>query len=197
VAQRRGELAAAEGWYRKSLEITEALGNRPGMASTYHQLGIVVQRRGELAAAEGWYRKSLEIEEALGNRPGMASTYHQLGIVAQNGGDLAAAEAWYRKSLEIEEALGNRPGMARSYRQFGRLAEACKDAVTALGWTVRCIALFSEFPHPLTGTGPRALVRLTKTLGIPALEASWQRCTGAPLPDHIRSAVVTAIDGQK
>jgi hypothetical protein len=86
--------------------------------------------------------------------------------------------------------------MAATYGELGLLAEERKDVATALDWTVRCIALFSEFPHPATGPGPRHLVRLTKTLGIPALEASWQRCTGTPLPDHIRSAVVAEIDGQ-
>jgi tetratricopeptide (TPR) repeat protein len=110
VAQGRGDLAAAEGWCRKSLEIKEALGDRPGLASSCHQLGMVAQDRGDLAAAEGWYRKSLEISEALGDRPGLARIYHQLGTVAQDRGDLAAAEGWYRKSLEIKEALGNRPG---------------------------------------------------------------------------------------
>jgi tetratricopeptide (TPR) repeat protein len=32
VAQQRGDLAVAEGWYSKSLEINEALGDRPGLA---------------------------------------------------------------------------------------------------------------------------------------------------------------------
>ena len=59
----------AENWYRKSLEIEEALGNRLGMASSYHQLGRVTQDRGDLTVAESWYRKSLEIDEALSDRP--------------------------------------------------------------------------------------------------------------------------------
>jgi tetratricopeptide (TPR) repeat protein len=59
VAQGRGDLAAAETWYRKSLEIKEALGNRPGMASTYRQLGMVAQYRGEVAEAEALHRKAL------------------------------------------------------------------------------------------------------------------------------------------
>jgi len=67
VADRRNDLPAAEGWYRKSLEIKEALGDQPGMASTYHQLGIVAHHRNDLAAAEGWYRKSMEIRQALGS----------------------------------------------------------------------------------------------------------------------------------
>ena len=40
TAQDRGRLDEADDWYRKSLAIKEELGNRPGMASTYHQLGI-------------------------------------------------------------------------------------------------------------------------------------------------------------
>jgi hypothetical protein len=43
---------------------------------------------------------------------------------------------------------------------------------SALDWTVRCVALFSDFPHPATGPRPHQLVRLTAALGLPALEAS-------------------------
>ena len=39
TAQDRGRLDEAEDWYRKSLTIKEELGDRPGMAITYHQLG--------------------------------------------------------------------------------------------------------------------------------------------------------------
>ena len=35
----RGRLDEADDWYRKSLTINEELGNRPGMATTYGQLG--------------------------------------------------------------------------------------------------------------------------------------------------------------
>jgi tetratricopeptide (TPR) repeat protein len=162
------------------------------MAQTYHHLGMVAQDRGELAAAEGWYQRALSIKEALGDRPGMAKTYHQLGMVAQQRGDVAGAEAWYRRALEIAESLGDRPGMALTYGQLGLLAEQRSDAGGALDWTVRCIALFDAFPHPATGPGPKHLVRLTAALGLPALEASWQRCTGTPLPAPIRAAVANA-----
>jgi tetratricopeptide (TPR) repeat protein len=194
TAQHRGDLTAANDWYRKSVDIEEALGDRPGMATSYHQLGIMAQHRGDLPAAEDWYRKSLEIEGALGNRTGMTSTYHNLGVVAQCRGDLTAAENWYRKSLDIDEALGNRPGMALTYCALGLLAEEREDIAAAIDWTVRCIALFAEFPHPATGPGPQHLVRLTAALDLPALEASWQRCTGTSLPPNIRSAVTAAID---
>nr|WP_321483309.1 tetratricopeptide repeat protein [uncultured Cohaesibacter sp.] len=133
-AQHRGDLDAAETWYKNALEIDEALENRPSMAQTYHQLGMVAQHRGDLDAAETWYKKALEIKEALENRPGMASCYHQLGIVAQHRGDLDAAETWYKKALEIDEALENRPGMAQTYHQLGMVAQHRGDLDAAETW---------------------------------------------------------------
>jgi tetratricopeptide (TPR) repeat protein len=194
VAQDRGDLAAAEAWSRKALEIKEALGNRPGMASSYHQLGIVAQLRGDLPAAEAWYRKALEIFEALGDRPKMASAYHEFGRVAQHRGDLAAAEAWYRKALEINEALGNRPSLALAYAKLGLLTEARGDKAGALDWAVRCVALFPEFPHPATDPESRMLALLTTELGMTALEASWRRCTGEPLPEAVRGWVAERME---
>ncbi len=134
VAQKRGDLDQADGWYRKSLTTFEELDNRPGMATSYHQLGNVAQDRGDLDQADDWYRKSLTIREELGNRPGMAESYHQLGIVAQKRGDLDEADDWYRKSLTILEELGDRPGMATSYHQLGNVAQERGDLDQADDW---------------------------------------------------------------
>jgi tetratricopeptide (TPR) repeat protein len=193
VAQDRGDLVAADEWYRKSIAIKGALGDRPGLASSYHQLGNVALLRGDLAAAEEWSQKSLAISDALGDRPGLASSYHQLGMVAEGRGDFAAAEEWYQKSLAILDALGDRRGLAISYGQLGLLAERRGEVAAALDWMVRCVSLFSEFPHQATGPAPRHLVRLTGMLGLPALEASWQRCTGAALPPAISQAVAASF----
>ncbi len=191
TAHLRGRLDDADDWYRKALTIKEDLGNKPGMAITYHQLGRTAEDRGRLDEADDWYRKSLTISEELGNKPGMANTYHQLGITAQQRGQLDDADDWYRKSLTIEEELGNKPGMAISYAQFGHLSELRGQPERAIEWNVRCVALFSEFPSPLTGSGPAALARLTHDLGMPVLEQAWQQITGHPLPQAVRDYIAT------
>ncbi|MGA5450319.1 tetratricopeptide repeat protein, partial [Streptomyces umbrinus] len=180
----------AEDWYRQSLTIKEDLGDRPGMASTYHQLGRVAQERGGLDEAEDWYRQSLTIKEDLGDRPGMASTYHQLGRVAEERGRLDEAEDWYRQSLTINEDLGNRPDLAMTYGQLGLLVENRQHLEEALKWTVQCVTQFEQFPHPLTVPGPAHLKRLTRSLGIRALEQTWQSVTGSPLPMPVRDFVL-------
>jgi tetratricopeptide (TPR) repeat protein len=194
TVQDRGRLDEAEEWYRRSLAIKEELGDRPGMARTYHQLGTAAQDRGRLDEAEDWYRKSLAISEELGIRPGMAITYHELGMAAQDRGRLDEAEDWYRKSLAIREELGNRPGMAITYAQRGLLAEDRGQALAALEWNIRCVTLFDEFPSRLTGTGPSALLRLTRQLGMSALEEAWRQVAGQPLPQRVRDYITTYQD---
>ncbi len=53
TAQDRGRLDEADDWYRKSLTIEEDLGNRPGMALSYTQLGLA-EKRGQPRQAMEW-----------------------------------------------------------------------------------------------------------------------------------------------
>ena len=194
TAYLRGRLDEADDWYRKALTIKEDLGNRPGMATTYHQLGMTAYLRGRLDDAGDWYRKALTIFEELGNRPGMAGTYHQLGITAQHRGRLDEASDWYRKALTINEELGDRPHMALTYAQLGLLAEERSQRPLAVEWNIRCVTLFDQFPSPMTRTGPAALARLTRQLGMPALEQTWQQVTGQPVPQLVRDHISSHKD---
>ncbi|HEV2809892.1 MAG TPA: tetratricopeptide repeat protein [Acidimicrobiales bacterium] len=189
VAEERGRLDEAEEWYRRSLGITERLGDQPGMASSYHQLGIVAEERGRLDEAEEWYRRSLGITEQLGEKCGMARSYHQLGRVAEERGRLDEAEEWYRRSLGITERLGDQAGMATTYHQLGRVAVERGDLDEALKWAVRCVASFDEFPHPTTAPGRAQLDRLTAALGADALARCWRTVTGRDVPQVVRDFI--------
>ncbi|MBX9634034.1 MAG: tetratricopeptide repeat protein, partial [Magnetospirillum sp.] len=184
VAQRRGDLDAAENWCRQTLTIEEELGNKPGMASSYHQLGIIAQRRDDLETAENWYRQSLAIKEELGKRLGMASTYHQLGIIAQMRNDLTAAENWYRQSLAIEEELGNRLGMANSYHHRGLVAQDRGDLAAAENWYRQSLAIKEELgnrPGLALTSGQLGLLALQQGDSATALE--WIVRANALFPD--------------
>jgi len=61
--------------------------------------------------------------------------------------------------------------------------------LTGWWWT-----LFDEFPGPLTGTGPSALIRLTRQLGMPALEEAWRQVTGQPVPGQVRDYIASQHD---
>ena len=84
--------------------------------------------------------------------------------------------------------------MALTYAQLGLLAEDRGQAPLALTWNVRCVTLFDEFPSPLTGSGPSALARLARQLGMPALEEAWRQVTGQPVPQQVRDYITSQPD---
>ena len=194
IAQRRKRLGEAIEWYRSSLTISEELGDQPGMVKTYHELGITAHEQGQLDEAGDWHRKALAIFEELGDRHGMAMTYHELGITAHEQGQLDEASDWHRKALAIFEELGDRHGMALTYAVFGERAEEQGQPHLAIWWNIRCVSLFDQYPSPLAGSGPAALVRLTRRLGMPALEEAWQQATGQPVPRAIRDHIISHHD---
>ena len=81
--------------------------------------------------------------------------------------------------------------MALSYAQLGLLAEDLVQARQALAWNIRSVTLFGEFPHPETGSAPEALARLTRLLGMPALEEAWREVTGQAVPKPVRDYVAS------
>jgi tetratricopeptide (TPR) repeat protein len=193
IAQKRGDLAAAEDWHRKSLAIFEQLQDLPHLAVSYRQLAKVAQLRGDFAAAEDWLQEALAILEQLQDQPFLARCYGQLGVLAQRRGDFLTAEGWYHRALAIFEILDDRPDRALTYANLGTVSEQRRDPDAALDWAIRAVALFNQFPHLATGDAPAMLVRCATQLGLPALEATWLRITGQALPAAVKAAVQQAM----
>ncbi len=141
IALARGQLAAAEGWYLRSLAIAERVGNRPGMASAYHELGIVAHDRGRLAEAEDWHRRSLALHEELGYKPGAAKACYELGNVAEKLGRLDEAGDLSRRSLELSQELGDAPSVALTYYQLGSIARQRGRLDEAEEWSRRALTI--------------------------------------------------------
>lgn len=106
--QLRGDYDAALDRYRRSLAIKEQLGDRAGMATSYHQLGNVAFLRGDYDAALDWYRKSLAIAEQLGDRAGMAATVSNLGALYTVTERLADAIPFNLRSLALRLEMQSR-----------------------------------------------------------------------------------------
>ncbi len=66
VAYLRGDYEAALEWYRRSLEISEALGDRASMASSYSQIGVLLTETGKPEEAVPLNLRSLAIRLELG-----------------------------------------------------------------------------------------------------------------------------------
>jgi tetratricopeptide (TPR) repeat protein len=192
LAHRRDDLDEADEWYRQSLAIDERRGNQTGMVASYHQLGSLARDSLRLDEAEDWYGKAFALITRMDDRSALGKCCHSLGAVAQDRGKLDEAERWYQQALVIHERLGDPGSMAITFGQLGLLAEDRGRDRQALDWTVRCVALFPEFPHPATGPAPYHLARLTVKLGVSALEESWTAATGGPLPQAVRDFIEQA-----
>ncbi|MEU3862586.1 cyclic nucleotide-binding domain-containing protein [Streptomyces sp. NPDC028722] len=121
----------------------EDLGSRPGMASSYHQLGTVAQAQGRLEDAEDWYRKALTIDEEVGNRPGTVLTFAQLGLQAEAGDDTGQALVWAIKCVALFDAIPH-PMTGMGPVQLRRLTRRLGIATVENAWQ-------QETGNPLPG----------------------------------------------
>ncbi|MDP2935345.1 MAG: tetratricopeptide repeat protein, partial [Dehalococcoidia bacterium] len=115
----------------ESLEMSKELGDRAGIAMSFHQLGVLAHDQGDLAEARRLYQENLGIAKELGDRGGVAVSLNNLGNLAQEQGGLAEARRLYQESLEIKKELGNRVGLAATLHSLGVLAQAQGDYAEA------------------------------------------------------------------
>jgi tetratricopeptide (TPR) repeat protein len=141
LAYQRHHFDEADRWYRRSLEIKAASGDKPGLAVGYHQLGILAENRGDLDEAERLYNRAIAIREELDDQPNIAGDYHQLGNVALRRGRLDEAEVWHYKALSIRGTLGNQPHIAQSYHQLGLVAQSRGHLDDAEDWYRKSLAI--------------------------------------------------------
>ena len=171
VAYQRGRLEDAGDWYRKSLAISEDLGERPRMAASYHQLGMVAQGRGPLEEAEDWYRKSLAIFEDLRDRPHMATSYHQLGMVAfLTGGGWRRPRTGTASRWPSSRTSGTGPAHGAP-----ATASSAESPRTGGGWRRPRTGTASRWPSSRTsGTGPARRTATTSSATSPTSGGGWR-----------------------
>jgi hypothetical protein len=92
-AQRRGELDSAEDWYRQSLAINEQLDNRPGMALTYAQLGLLAEERESPADAFHWSIRAIVLFDMFPH-PSTGTAPGQLVRLTARHGEQQLNQAW-------------------------------------------------------------------------------------------------------
>ncbi len=114
-----GEYQKAIECYEKGLEISTAIGDRPGIASNTRNLGNAYRRLEEYQKAIEYYEKSLEISTAIGDRSGIASDNSKLGNAYQCLGEYQKAIKCCEKGLEICTAIGDRSGIASHTGNLG------------------------------------------------------------------------------
>ena len=123
LAQDRGDYDTAQDWYHKSLTINEELGNKPNLATTYHQLGILAQARGTTTPPRTGTTKhspstrnsttnptSQHLPPARHPRPGPGGLRHRPGLVPQITHHRRGTRQQTRPRHQLSPARHPRPG---------------------------------------------------------------------------------------
>ncbi len=122
----RGELDAAERWYRQQYEVAEEMRDREARGVALIGLGDVARDRGELDAAFGHYRAGLH---STLSPPQQLELLGRLGETALRLGDGEAAEAFLRDALtragdDLDKQASVLHALASALLKQGKLDES-------------------------------------------------------------------------
>jgi hypothetical protein len=139
VSGLRGDLSGAESWYRKALEIDQSLGNRPGMALIYGQLGLPEAREDSEGALD-WTVRCVALFPRIPapiNRPGTAPPRQAYGEVGHGSPARILAALHGRAVARDGEVVGRGAGEGLIALESGAFAIAAALGVVAwLGYQV-------------------------------------------------------------
>jgi hypothetical protein len=155
VAERRGDLAAAEQRYSRALSFwSQHQPESVGMASGMVSLASVALKSGRLEVAGQVAPRAWELagaRDAGGIVSGEAALC--IGDIGVAAGDLDAAEAWYAMALKIRQA--QQPGSgaeAEAYQRLGALKRRRKRTDEALPLYLRALDILDRQTRTLGGT---------------------------------------------
>jgi tetratricopeptide (TPR) repeat protein len=221
----RGELDSAEAWYARARQLAGGLHDRPQLAVTAQNLGILYQTRAEAAAdpqaRQAWLEKAIAaIRQSLAlkledhDQLGAASSYFQLGVLYTKCGELEAAQENLLQALAIYEPLDH-PELVKDYYNLAEIARLRGEQAAAAEWQAKYEAKEAELERLERGEGGGGQVdeqlvkfilqlaqlcyqvRVNKTSLPPeAAEALAQLCAApAPLSEVGASLQATAAGG--
>lgn len=119
LARIKLDLASAESFYFRALEIDRKLGRERGIAAALWNLGAVAQSRGDLKLAKDYHLEALEVAERAQWLKGVATQHCHLGLLYLKEGDLVRAESTLSKALDCEQRLGRLEGVADACSGLG------------------------------------------------------------------------------
>jgi predicted ATPase/transcriptional regulator with XRE-family HTH domain len=112
IAQRNGNLDAAEAWFLESDEHALSGSYTDLRGITLRNLAEIARLRGNLARATTLYETALVIAQEMGIQWGVAMTMTLLGHLAYQQRQYAQAKARYRESLPLFRAFASPPHTA-------------------------------------------------------------------------------------
>jgi serine phosphatase RsbU (regulator of sigma subunit)/Tfp pilus assembly protein PilF len=105
----------------EAVKLSKELGYDRGLATAYHNIGIVYYGQGDYANALENYFSSLKIREKLGDKSSMSKAYNNIGLIYYQQGKQELALDYYTRSLEIKRELKDELGVAYTLGNIGNV----------------------------------------------------------------------------
>lgn len=137
----KGSYVKAYDKYLKSLEISQALHDKPGIAVTLHRIGIIYFYQGDQLRAIDYYSKSLAIREEIGDKKGISASVNNIGIVHSQLGHFDKALEFFRKSLDLCIELGDKRGEGSALNNIGLVYKATGELEEAFDYFTRSMQI--------------------------------------------------------
>ncbi|KIM07774.1 MAG: hypothetical protein KU38_10395, partial [Sulfurovum sp. FS08-3] len=128
-------------YYKQSLAIRQAIGDRSGEGTTLNNISGIYHARGDLTTALEYLQKSLAIHQAIGDRSGEGATLNNISQIYQVRGDLTTALEYLQKSLALTQAIGDKSGEGATLNNIATIHNARGDLTTALEYLQKSLAL--------------------------------------------------------
>ena len=140
VAERHGNLAAAQLCLEEALDLYRAVDHHRYTASGLNRLASIHERRGEYDTATELLHDALRSARRMGELNLTSTCLLTLGLIADYSGDGEASRRHFTEALDLSRRSGNQHGEATCYinlgymdRRDGRYAEAKAHFAAALG----------------------------------------------------------------
>jgi tetratricopeptide (TPR) repeat protein/GTPase SAR1 family protein len=143
-ARNKRQFDRAESLYRIVKSVRQQLGDKIGIAISYHQLGIIAQNQHEYGEARKLYKKSLNISQEQGHEYGLGMTLHQTGRVEEKMNNFDEARKRFEKALKIRKRQGNNHDLAETYHELGIVAQEQGEFNEAQTWIEKALKIFEN-----------------------------------------------------
>ena len=127
--------------FGRAAQISERLGDKPGLACALRYSGNVFQRRGQSGEALDHYLRALELSRQAGDETGMAGTLNSIANIESLRGDHPGSLARYQQALEILERIGSDSQQAVVIGNIGVVYCEMREFGQALGMFQRAATL--------------------------------------------------------
>ncbi len=127
-----GTLDSAMLFYKRSLELSQRIDYKVGLANAYSNIGLIYEYLGKYNEAIENHLQSLSLEEELNNDEGIAGSLNNIGNIYSYLGQKEKALDHYLRALRINQELGNENGVADLFNNLGTIYQEQKNFEKAL-----------------------------------------------------------------